>query len=220
MATITDGHNPANIRRALRFNLYAKKFDHETVDEISQIWTKEDGLVVPADYESVGRTTKGDTSWSREQNWSDVESHGYGEPSRRDNTQDVEGLSFTAQESNRLVLELYRDADLSGITPDADGNLVFKKGSRPAGLRWHVLAIAQDGDGPDAIYIARWMPEAQVTEMSEQPWSEEDAITYPMSMTAYTNASVGSSIVELWGGPGLDHEAMGFPAPVPGGVEG
>lgn len=211
------GHDGSNVRKILELALFAKPFSEDGLEEITQIWTESDGLLVPPDYEPIGHTTKGDTSWSREQNWVDTESHGYGEPIRRDNTQDIEGLSFVAQETNRLVLELYRDADLSGITPDADGNIVFKKAARPAGRRWHVLAIGKDGDGPDALYIARWLPEAQVTEMAEQAWTEETELNYSISMTAYTNNTVGTSMVELMGGPGLDHEAMGFPAPASGG---
>lgn len=221
MATFNEvkGHNSSNIRKILEFALFAKPYDADALDDITQIWTEVDGLMVSADYEPIGHTTKGDTSWTRDQDWQDVESHGYGEPTRRDNAQDVEGLSFTAQETNKLVLELYRDADLSGITPDSDGNLVFKKGSRPAGRRWHVLAIGKDGDGPDAIYMAKWLPNAQVTEMGEMPWSEEDEVRYEISMTAFTDSTVGSSMVDLLGGPGLDHEAMGFPAPAAGGGE-
>lgn len=218
MATFSEvkGHNQANIRKILEFALFAVPKVSDPEDEIQQIWTAADGLMVPPEYEPIGHTTKTDTSWSREQNWVDTESHGYGEPTRRDNTQDIEGLSFVAQETNRMVLELYRDADLSGITPDADGNIRIKKGSRPAGRRWSVLAIGKDGDGPDAIYMARWLPDAQVTEMGEQNWGEEEELRYQMSLTAFTDPDVGSSMVELYGGPGLNHEAMGFPAPPSG----
>lgn len=217
MASFTElkNGNDANIFKALDFALFAKPYDADNLDEIEQIWTESDGLLVPPDYDSIGYTTKTDTSWTRDQNWVETESHGESEPTRRDNTRDVEGLSFTAQESNAVVLALFKDMHLDGITADADGNIRIKKGTRPAGRHWHILGIAKDGDGPDAIYVARWLPRAQVTEMGEQQWSEENELTYPMTITAKTDRTVGSSMVELWGGPGFDAEARGFSVSAP-----
>lgn len=213
MASFTElkSGNDANIFKALDFALFVKPYEKIT-DEIESIWSTADGLMVPPDYEPLGYTTKGDTSWSRDQNWSEVESHGESEPTRRDNTRDVEGLSLTAQETNAVVLALYKDMNLDGITPDTDGGIRIKKGSRPAGRHWHVLGVAKDGDGPNAVYVARWLPRAQVTEMGAQNWSEDSELQYPMTLTAKTDPDVGSSMVELYGGPGWDAAARGFGA--------
>lgn len=213
--TEVKGHKGSNIRKILEMAIFAKPVE-DADEEITKLWTSIDGLVIPAGYLPVGMVTKDDgATWSRDQESADVESFGYAEPVRRDITKDVSGLAFTMQESKRLTMELFHGLDLSAITTDADGNFFFDKASRPVQRKWRVLALGKDGDGPDAIYQGRWLPNAQITENGEQAWSEGDEIKYPASFTAYTDETVGTSFRELWGGPGLDHAAMDFPVPVP-----
>src|SRR5690606_18035575 len=95
-------------------------------------------------------------------------------------------------------------------TADTDGNIVIDRPSRPETLYWRALAIGKDGAGPNAIYMARWLPRASVTEMAEQSWQEGEEIRYPATLTAYLDQTAGTALRELWGGPGLDADAMGF----------
>jgi hypothetical protein len=225
MATFTEvkGHNNALIRKILEMAIFIKPLE-DADTEITQIYDKGDpaattpvppGLIIPPGYVSVGLTTKDDgATWPRDQETSDVESFGYAEPSRRDIIRDVTGLTFTMQESKRQVMELHHGLDLSAVTTDSDGNFYFDKASRPVKRKYRVLALGKDGDGPDAIYVGRWLPNAQVTENAEQAWSEGEEIKYPATLTGYTDAAFGTSFREIWGGPGLDHATMGFPAPV------
>jgi len=207
------GHKSANIRKVLEMAIFVKPVEDADV-AIDKVWTTTGGLNVPAGYKPVGLVTKDDgASWSRDQNSEDVQSLGYAEPTRRDITSDVTGLSFTMQESKKLSMELFHGLDLSAITTDADGNFYFDKASRPATRKYRVLALGKDGDGPDAIYVARWLPNAQITENGEQAWSEGEEVKYPATFTAYTDDKFGTSLREIWGGPGLDHAAMGFTAP-------
>lgn len=201
--------NSANIRDILEFVILAKPYE-DGDDEYTQVWTPEEGLIVPPGYKDFGHTSKGDKSWTREQEWRDVTAHGYGEPVKRIATSDVEGLSVIALETNKLVTELYRDQHMDGVEGDSSNNVMWKKGSRPAGRRWRILAIGKEGDGPNAVYWAKWLPDAQVTEMGEQSWSEEESVQYQITLTAFTDESVGTSMVDVLGGPGFDAEAAGF----------
>lgn len=217
MATFTEAaaQNRDNIRKALEFAVFVKP--HEDDDElIEQVWDGT-GLVVPTGYTPGGLITKSDGgAWSRDQSTSDVTSHGHGEPTRRDITSDITGLAITLQESNRQALELFHGSDLSNVPTDENGNLFFDKASRPSSRTYRVLALAKDGDGSEAIYFARWLPNAQVTGMGEQSWSEETEINYAITFTAYTDDAAGTSMREIWGGPGLNHEALNFQAPAGG----
>lgn len=218
MATFTEakGHNPANIRKILEMAIFVKPVE-DTDTEITQVYTAAGGLTIPAGYVAVGVVTKDDgATWSRDQESSDVMSMGYAEPVRRDIISDVTGLAFTMQESKKTVMEMHHGLDLSAVTTDAQGNFYFDKASRPAQRKYRVLALGKDGDGPDAVYVARWLPNAQVTENGEQAWSEGDEVKYPATITSYTDEGFGTSFREIWGGPGLDHAAMGFPVPVVG----
>lgn len=216
MATFTEakGHNPSNIRKVLEMAIFMKPWEEDDT-EITSIYGAT-GLVIPTGYLPVGMTTKSDgATWSRDQETSDVESYGYSEPTRSDIIKDVTGLAFTMQESKKLTMEVYHGLDLTAVTTDAQGNFYFDRASRPVSRKWRVLALGKDGDGPDAIYIAKWLPKAQVTENGEQAWSEGDEIKYPATLSGKTDEAFGTSYREIWGGPGVDHVAMGFPAPTP-----
>lgn len=206
-------HNKNNVRKPLELAIFVKPWEEADTD-IETVWTETDGLTVPAGYKSVGMTTKDDgAAWSREQDTADVEAHGYAEPVRRDIISDVTGLAFTMIESRLQAMELYHGLDLSEVSTDADGNFYFDKAARPVQRRYRVFALGKDGAGPDAIYMARWLTNAQVTENGEQAWTEGTEVQYPATFTAYHDEGVGTSIREIWGGPGLNHEAMGFEAP-------
>ncbi|WXW93149.1 major tail protein [Arthrobacter phage BrayBeast] len=215
MATFTEakGHTPANIRKILEMAIFVKPVEDDDT-AITQVYVTATGLTIPTGYLPVGMVTKDDgATWTRDQESSDVTSYGYAEPVRRDIVSDVTGLSFTMQESKKTTMELFHGLDLSTVTTDSAGNFYFDKASRPAQRKYRVLALGKDGDGPDAIYVARWLPNAQITENGEQAWSEGDEVKYPATFTAYTDSTFGTSFREIWGGPGLDHAAMGFPAP-------
>lgn len=220
MATFTEakGHKGSNIRKILEMAIFIKPVD-DADTAITKVWGGTTaGLTIPAGYLPVGMTTKDDgATWSRDQESSDVTSYGYAEPVRRDILSDVTGLSFTMQESKKTTMELFHGLDLSAVTTDTvanGGSFYFDKASRPAQRKYRVLALGKDGDGPDAIYVARWLPNAQITENGEQAWSEGDEVKYPATFTAYTDDTFGTSFREIWGGPGLDHADMGFPVPV------
>lgn len=209
------GHNPSNIRKILELAIFIKPVE-DADTAITQVYKTTGGLTIPAGYLPVGVVTKDDgATWTRDQESSDVTSYGYAEPTRRDIVSDVTGLAFTMQESKRQAMELFHGLDLSSVTTDTDGNFFFDKASRPAQRRYRVFALGKDGDGPDAVYVLRWLPNAQVTENGEQAWSEGDEVKYPATLTAYTDTTFGTSFREIWGGPGLDHAAMGFPTPTP-----
>lgn len=220
MATWTEarGHKGSNVRKILEMAIFVKPV--ATGDTaITKVWTgTAGGLVIPTGYLPVGMTTKDDgATWTRDQESSDVTSYGYAEPVRRDILSDVSGLAFTMQESKKTTMELFHGLDLSTVTTDTalnGGSFYFDKASRPAQRKYRVLALGKDGDGPDAIYLARWLPNAQITENGEQSWSEGDEIKYPATFTAYTDSTFGTSFREIWGGPGVKHADMGFPVPV------
>jgi hypothetical protein len=215
MATFAEakGHTAANVRKILEMAIFVKPVEDDDT-AITQVYVTATGLTIPAGYLPVGMVTKDDgATWSRDQESSDVTSYGYAEPVRRDIVSDVTGLSFTMQESKKTTMELFHGLDLSTVTTDTAGNFFFDKASRPAQRKYRVLALGKDGDGPDAIYVARWLPNAQITENGEQAWSEGDEVKYPATFTAYTDSTFGTSFREIWGGPGVDHVAMGFPAP-------
>lgn len=204
--------NVKNIRKALAGAVFVKRYE-DADPEVTQVWTTAGGLLVPAGYEDVGVLSKSSAlKLARDVNTSDVESWGFSQPSRRDITADVTTIQFTMQESKRIAMELHGGVDLSGVTPDVDGNIVVDKPQRPQALDWRVFVLCKDGDGADAIYWLDWLPNAQVTGMEDQEFSEANEKAYTVTVTGYEDPALNTAHRTIWGGPGIDPAAMGFTA--------
>lgn len=203
-------HNVLNIRKALAGALFVKRFEEDDTP-ITKVWSESAGLIVPADYVSVGVTAKGSPpQFGRDMQTSDVESWGHAEPTRSDVSRDVDTLQFTAQESKLIVFELYRGANYSSVTPDADGNIVLDKPSTTSTQFWRAFTLSKDGDGTDAIYWIDWLPRCSVTAVENQTLGEDTELQYTVTLTGYQDKAVSTSRRTIWGGPGLDAKDMGF----------
>lgn len=159
---------------------------------------------LPVGWTDIGLVTKDDAyTWARAVEMAETRSHGYVDPTRRDITQNVSSLAFTAQETKLKTLEVYHNVDLTGVTADATtGEFTFNDPLQAATRYHRVLAIGRDGLGTSAIYIIRVMPRAILSEPGEQNWSDENELVYPMTMTATPDSALGYSIRYVFGGPG------------------
>lgn len=200
------------IRKGLEGSIFVKRAESGD-DEITGLLGPSGLLALPTGYTDVGYTTKDQgATWTRDVETADVTSWGAAEPTRRDITSDVSGLQFTMQESKRATFELHEGVNLSGVEQDEDGNVSWDKPDRSPSVFYRVLVLAKDGDGADAIYFAKWLPKAQVTEMGEQMWGEETEVQYPVTLSAFVDPEVGTSARTLWAGPSAVLESMGFEA--------
>ena len=207
--------NVKNIRKGLAGAVFVKPWD--AADEpIVKVYTTAGGLTLPADYEDVGYLSKGSSlKVGRETSTSDVESWGESQPTRRDVTTDITTIQFTMQESKRVAFELHSGADLSQVTPDADKNIVMDKPRRPTIRDYRMYVLQKDGDGADAIYWLDWLPLCNVTGVEDLESSQESERAYTVTMTGRNDDAVGTAHRQVWGGPGINPTAMGFPAPTP-----
>lgn len=204
--------NTRLIRKALAGVVFVKRYEPAD-DPITQVYTTAAGLAIPPGYVDVGAISKSAAvRFARETGNSDVESWGFGEPTRRDIVRDITTMQFTMQESKKQVFELYNSVDLTSVTADGEGNIIIDKPTRPQRLDWRAFTLSKDGDGADAIYFLKWLPNAQVTSIEDQSWSEDSEISYTVTMTGYEDPALKTAVREVWGGPGIDAEAMGFSA--------
>ncbi len=177
--------------------------DLSTWDQLGWV-SKSDGVVFSADTET-----------------SDVESWGALEPTRSDITKDVTSAQFTCQETNKKVLEMYYNVDLSSTLGDFDtGETAFNQAVEPSTTYRRQLFLSKDGSGPKEIFIAKLMPRSNVSAKSDQNWNSEDALTYGMTVTAKVDDDLGYAVRHLFGGEGWKAQLtkMGFtlgPDPTP-----
>lgn len=207
-------HADSLIRKGLSGSIFVKPYAAGDA-EIDALKDGTGLLALPTGYTDVGRITKDQgASWTRDVETSDVTSLGAASPTRTDIVSVTSGLAFTMQESKRQVFELHEGLDLSAVTYDTNGNVTWDAPDRPADLYYRVLALFKDGEGADAVYFAKWLPRAKVTETGEQSWNEQNELQYPVTLRAFVDDTAGTAVRTLWAGSTARLTAMGFTAGV------
>lgn len=171
-------------------------------------------LVDLAEWDQLGWVSKSDgVTFSAETETSDVESWGALEPTRSDITKDVTSAQFTCQETNKKVLELYYNVDLSAVQGDAvTSEVAFNQSTEPDTIYRRMLFLSKDGSGAREVYIAKVMPKTNVSAKADQTWNAEDALTYGMTITAKVDDDLGYAVRHHFAGPGWAAQLikMGF----------
>lgn len=160
-------------------------------------------------FKSLGRISDAGLSSSADTESSGVPGWGALEDVRTDIIRRTATFSFTCLETRKEVLDLYYNQDLSAIEADATtGEVSFTEATKPDTRYQRMVLLGIDGEGTGAKYIARFLPRATVSEVSEQTWSTADALAYQMTVTAKIDSTLGYAVKHLYGGPGwaaLDH---------------
>ena len=216
MATFEDLREAkgALIRKALGGFIVVAPMDVEVPDKFVDV---DGGLIdlKALGYQKLGWLTKGDgINFSRDVEQQETESFGALEPTRIDFTKDVTSAAFRCQETNKQVLEMYYNLDLSGVTADANNEFSFENEAQPSTIYRRMIYIAKDGNGEDAKYIIKTMPKAIVSEVQEQAWSSESELSYGLTVKATSDDDLGFSVRHSFGGPGFGAllADMGFAA--------
>jgi hypothetical protein len=175
-----------------------------------------DLVALPAGYVDVGLVTKKDGyGLSKKTEMSETTSHGYVDPTRRDILSVTNTVAYTCQETSKLVLDMFRNVDLSASTgTTVTAEVSFSEALSPTTRYYRALLIGRDGIGANAIYIAQLYPRAMISEFGEQTWNDENELTYPFTLTATPDSTAGYSIKHLFGGLGWKALMvdMGFPS--------
>lgn len=184
--------------------------------EMPTSFTDESGELVDlkaAGFEPLGWLTKGDgINFSRETENQETESYGALEPTRVDFTKDVTSAAFRMQETNKQVLEMYYNTDLSDVVVGDNGEFSFVNDAQPSTIYRRLIYIAKDGNGANAKYIIKAMPRAVLSEVQEQAWSAESELSYGLTVKATTDDKLDYSVRHAFAGPGIKTIAadMGF----------
>ncbi|MFE9337766.1 phage tail protein [Streptomyces sp. NPDC007063] len=170
---------------------------------------------LPEGYNDLGWMSDDGAQFSADVDSSDITSWGSVEPTRRDITSDVTTLELTLQETNKHTIGLYTGADMTAVIPDASsGEVAVSKPDRPPLRFWRVLTIGVDIADGGEIYIGRFLPRASVTDKDDQSFQsgDDEALGWPVTMTAYMDSTLGYSERYYFGGPGWEAllGSMGF----------
>lgn len=156
-------------------------------------------------FTSLGMFGKdGAPTWRPEVTSNDVEAWGALEPPRTDIISRKMTVSATALETKRVTLEQYSGVDLSTVEPDATTKEIQWADPTAPETRYGRLIFGMvDGSGADQIIILRVLPRAAVTEMGEQSWAQEQALSYNLTWSAKIDEDLGYSLKNVICGPGV-----------------
>ncbi|AXH70411.1 major tail protein [Gordonia phage Daredevil] len=173
-------------------------------------------FTVPTGFSSLGLTSRdGSPTFTPETETSDVDSWGLLEPSRSDIIRRTTSVAWTSQETNKKVLGLYHNADLTAVTSDATtGETHVVDPTSPDIIYHRAIFVGIDGTGANAIYILKICPRFHITEVGEQQWGAENAVEYPFTGSAKVDEDLGYAVMTVFGGPGWKKIAVaaGFQA--------
>lgn len=161
-------------------------------------------VALPTGYKDLGHLSTDGASFGRETTVSEVRSFGSAEPTRSDMTSDTITMSITAQEHKALTLGMYTGADLTAATATAvTGEYQIAKPTVPGINFYRVLGLFVDRTDAGDIYLGRFMPRAQITELGEQSFGDgDDPIQFPMTFTGKEDSVLGYSHKWIFAGPG------------------
>lgn len=202
------------IRKALRGAGFVAPYSTAALTTISGVGGL---LTIPTDYMSLGKLTSDGAERSIEQEVSDIKGWGDSAPARRDIDSETESTTITAMETKKRVIELYENVDLTGVGPDTNGEITFDKPATPISRDWRFLCLAKDinkGNGLE-VYCGVHYPRSNFSQNGSQNLQPGDnALQYPLTVTALQDATAGTAVRIFWAGPGLAGlaEDMGFTA--------
>lgn len=167
----------------------------------------------------AGLMTTDGMSTSRAQERSEIRSAFRLSPTRTDMTADTETLSVTLQETSALTISLATGVDIDDLEVDpTTGELSIPRSEIPTRKSYRLLALAVDITNEGELYIARYWPNAEITEYADQAITNGDeAFTWGFTFTAYNDPALGYAGRTILGGPGFKAQRAeaGFPAPTP-----
>lgn len=200
----TTYNQPNNLFKALGGIIYKSALTTAIPAAFTQNSTSDLIQLDPAAWFRLGLLTQKDgVTFARSLKQDDEPSWGYDEPSRSDISQDVTSAAFTMQEVNRYALELYHAVDLSTTHPDATtGEVQFNKPQLTVPIYQRLIFLAVDGVGTDRRYQFKVMPRAHMTAVKDEAWSQSSVTTFPLTITATVDPSLGYSVRNVLAGPG------------------
>lgn len=213
-----DARNEQNVRKALRGSVFGAATSATAVTSLTVDSTASPGTptlnALPAGYTDFGQLSDAGAVLANGVSSADVRGWGKTTSVRRDITQNDRTIQVVGLETNKQTLALYFQVDPATITADATtGEVAFEEPDTPVARYWRILALAVDQNDSGEIYIARFFPNASVTNLGNMSFdSEKDSITFDCTLTAYNDSTLGYSSKFLAGGPGWKaiKTGMGF----------
>lgn len=197
-------HNRLNLRKAQRsIGLIARKRDLEEVD-----FREFDPGELPdfreMGFQYAGRITTDGWTFGREEETDEAESHGFPEPGRIDTESVTRTISTTVQETfRRVIREITKGADYSGITFSPNGFLVLPEPDFPDHEEWSLITIFRDGPPARQIVFGRHFGTVKLSSAGDETFGGEGVLQQELTWRVFSDDETGTPFEEFYGGPGF-----------------
>lgn len=195
-----------NIRKALQGSVFIAPLSATAVTKANLFDPTTGALVaLPAGYVDLGHLGVDGVKWTEALKLDDIMSWGSTEPVRSDVDSDVTTMVINPQETNQQTIGLFLQTDPAGIAPDAtSGVFEIQKPEVASSRYFRVLVVATDTIDEGEIAICKFLPRARVTALADQSWANgSDPLLWGVTLTAYTDDTLGYPVSTLFGGNGL-----------------
>lgn len=161
-------------------------------------------LVDFSDFTSVGLIAKeAPPTFTPETQSTTVEAWGVLDEVREDLIKRTLSVGFTPIQTTKQVLGMYHGLDLSAVKADATTKEVqFSEAVSPSAMFYRTIFLAVDGKPGEEIFFGRVLPKATIPEVAAQSWNTDSAISYPLTLKAKVDDTLGYSSRLFFGGPG------------------
>lgn len=156
---------------------------------------------LPTGYFDLGLLTDDGAAIAAATQSQDVTSWGQFGPTRTDIINRTPSLTCTAQETKALTVGLMLGVDAAAATIPTGGQYKVDLPTRPKGKSYRVLVLGVDENEDGEIYIARFMPNAKLTNIGEQSMNG-GVFTYPFTFTGSVDSALGTAETWFFHGPG------------------
>ena len=188
---------------------------------LSDICTTGGALAPLTGYKSLGKLTSdgvslpNDIERQEQRGWGDTSS-----PSRIDIVSESSSMSFTAMETNKVIIDAFYNVDQDAIVPKSTGTITFDKPPLPQLRDKRLVGIFRDVNKNNDldVYFGVHYPKCNVSQNGEQSLANNEAgLVYPLMAQALVDDPEGTAVRLFWGGAGLSGllADMGYPQPAP-----
>lgn len=137
-----------------------------------------------------------------DQSTTDVRGYGSLGPRRVVKTEESVTLAFSPQESKNIAVSAFWGVDMDDLTADANGEWQAKKSYTADLDYWSLILLTADENRFGPVYNYWIFPKVSVTQTDAISLATDSAVAYPLTFTAFEDATFGGFMAMGAGGAG------------------
>src|SRR5690625_4258705 len=149
----------------------------------------------------IGIVTPDGYRFARDIEKEDIDALGYASYVRSDITRVARTITFNAMETGRRHLtELMYGVELSGVSPDENGEITWDEPDLPIGAEYRFIVVGADGPADTNWILGKGFPTVKLASVGEEAWSKEGALQREVTLDVFTDEEAGYPVRHYLGG--------------------